>query len=255
MGNQIDEALTNLGSSLVNATRPPPKLQLEGTNNGPFLEAIARATNTSTWNLTNQVESLPALVPNLDLISTTLGEAAVTGRRVHQRALSHGPEAVAASPGDAPRLAFRLWGSGKAAKLELEYRGTNAHLVARSDLGRIVEPIVDRQEFDEVLLLDAQSTNGVVLFQLGASALQASWLQVPADRSFQTNVVNFAGAAYLLFSQPLQLTPANPAAAPRRNPGLDPLRAGPGGSLRGSNPVVCGTRCSCCSPSWRCCWS
>jgi hypothetical protein len=189
MGNQINEALANLGSSLANVTRRPPALHTLATNGSPFLAAIARdgaRPTKPTLGFSNEVRAALGLVPNLELLT-----------------------AVEAGPTNASGLAgvsFSVPTVGGASWLELTYRGGSSNVLvsARCALDRLIEPIVNRGEFDDVLLVDACDTNGTVLFQLGHSSLRVARLAVPFDRSFQTNLVNYGGTDYLLFTQPFQ---------------------------------------------------
>lgn len=196
MSQQIEETVAHLCSSLTNAAQPP-RVAPSHPPSGRYWEAVQRAAlvggATDAPSEPERIKAALELVPNLTLVE------------------GPPPAPLAAGPSGASGLRLRLVAAGDASWLELAYQGTNPspiRLTARSDLRRWLEPIVHRREFDDVLLVDG---HGNVLFQLAGSALRLTKLALATDRSFQTNLVDSAGAAYLLFSQPVQFASAAPA--------------------------------------------
>ena len=195
MSRQIQETVANLCSSLTNAAQPP---QFGASNHasGRYWEAVQHAASASKsadapLNLA-RLKAVLDLVPNLTLVEWRTN-------------------APAAGSNDARGLRLRVVAAGDASWLELAYQGTDPvpiRLTARSDLRRWLEPIFQRREFDDVLLVDGE---GNVLFQSAGSALRLTKLALPADRPLQTNLVDSAGADYKLFSQPVLLASAAPA--------------------------------------------
>jgi hypothetical protein len=191
MGRQINESLANLASSLANATRPPPTFEQLETKGSIYREAIrdrAAAARPAPLNFSNEVRLALNLVPALELLAA----------REPGTGTNHPPATAA-------EVTFAIQGPGGSPWLELSFPGhaSNALVRARCDLDRLLQPIVSRGEFDEVLLVDARDATGAVVWQSGSSPLRVARLAVPSDRSAQTNLMNFGGADYLLFTQPL----------------------------------------------------
>ena len=201
MSDQIRDVIANLGSSITNAAMPPPPLPNHDTNGSPFLKAIHDANPTPSANPTQdlqRVEKMVGLVPHLTLIEEA--STVVGGTNM--------PEA-------ARGLAAEVVSAGTASWLRFEYQGgtnSNVRLKVRANLAKLLEPIVNRSDFDDLLLV---ATNGDILYQQVAGALRIARLSIPADNSFATNLVNYAGADYRLFAQPVRFTlPSGGSASP-----------------------------------------
>ena len=200
MGDQIRGVIGNLGSSITNAAMPPAPLPDHDTNGSPFLTAIHEANPASSANPTQdlaRIGKMVGLMPNLALIEKPSTVAAETN--------------VPAAPG----LICEVVPAGTASWLRFEYQGgtnSNLRLKLRANLAQLLEPIVDRSEFDDLLLV---ATNGEILYQQVAGALRIARLPIPGDSSFATNLVNYAGAEYRLFAQPVRFTlPSGGSARP-----------------------------------------
>jgi hypothetical protein len=200
MSDQIRAVIANLGSSITNVAMPPARLPDHDTNGSPFLTAIHDANPNPSANPTQdlkRIEKMIGLVPNLTLIEKPSTVAAETN--------------MPAAPG----LACEVVPAGTASWLRFEYLGgtnSNVRLILRANLARLLEPIVNRSEFDDLLLV---ATNGDILYQQVAGALRIARLPIPGDNSLATNLVNYAGADYRLFAQPVRFTlPSGGSALP-----------------------------------------
>ena len=200
MSDQIRDVIANLGSSITNVAMPLARLPDHDTNGSPFLTAIHDANPNPTANPNQdlkQIEKMIGLVPNLTLIEKPSTVAAETN--------------MPAAPG----LAAEVVPAGTASWLRFEYLGgtnSNVRLILRANLARLLEPIVNRSEFDDLLLV---ATNGDILYQQVAGALRIARLPIPGDNSLATNLVNYAGADYRLFAQPVRFTlPSGGSALP-----------------------------------------
>ena len=190
MSDQIRDAIGNLGSSITNVAMPPARLPDHDTNGSPFLAAIHDANPYPSLNPTQdlqRIEKMIGLVPHLTLLEkpSTMAETNVP---------------------TAPGLAGEVVAAGTASWLRFEYQGGtsfNVRLKLRADLARLLEPIVNRSEFDDLLLV---ATNGDILYQQIAGPLRIARLPISGDNSFATNLVNYAGAEYRLFAQPVRFT-------------------------------------------------
>ncbi len=184
MSAHIAETFDTLGTAMTNAASPPRSSRAKGRpDDGPFQKAIqATSTNIGLAPLTSDaIVAAFALVPNLVLNEVRLPNDTASLSGLHFKVITVG---------------WRSW-------LELDYTGGangEVRIRARSDIQQVLKPIVQRRDFDDVLVLDAE---GRVIFQLAASELKVTKLGLPADQSFQTNLVSATGADYLLFAQPL----------------------------------------------------
>src|ERR1035441_5518495 len=140
MSDQIRDVIANLGSSITNVAMPPAPLPDHDTNGSPFLTAIHDANPNPAANPTQDVkriEKMVGLVPNLALIEKPSAAAAETN--------------MPAAPG----LVAEVVPAGTASWLRFEYQGGanfNVRLKLRANLVRLLEPIVNRSEFDDLLL-------------------------------------------------------------------------------------------------------
>ncbi len=199
MSDQVRAVIANLGSSITNVAMPQPRLPDHDTNGSPFLTAIHDANPNPSANPTedlNQIEKMIGLVPKLTLVEKPSIVAAETNTQA------------------APGLTCEVVPAGTASWLRFEYLGgtnSNVRLVLRANLARLLEPIVNRSEFDDLLLV---ATNGDILYQQVASALRIARLPIPGDNSLATNLVNYAGGDYRLFAQPVRFMLPSGGAAP-----------------------------------------
>jgi hypothetical protein len=199
MGDQIRGVVGTLASSITNAAMPPARLPDHDTNGSPFLTAIHDANPAPSANPTQdlaRIEKMVGLVPNLALIEKPSTVAAETN--------------VPAAPG----LVCEVVPAGTASWLRFEYQGgtnSNLRLKLRANLARLLEPIVNRSEFDDLLLV---ATNGEILYQRVTGPLRIARLVIPGDNSLATNLVNYAGAEYRLFAQPVRFTLPSGGSAP-----------------------------------------
>lgn len=191
MSRQISDAVANQASAVANAARTSTPIEVPPAHGSPLLLAIAHhraigAADLRDWS--NHLHATLRLVPNLELV----------------RFVEGGP-ATNASAG--PEVRVQVTGQGRAARLEVHYvdASQGREVVARTDLSRLLEPIVTRADFDEVLLVEAKETDGVVLLQLEGSTARVARLTVPTDRASRTNLANLGGADYLMFSQPFRM--------------------------------------------------
>jgi hypothetical protein len=201
MSDQIRDVIANLGSSITNAAMSPARLSDHDTNGSPFLKAIHDANPTPSANPTQDlklIEKMIGLAPNLTLLEKPSIVASATNM-----------------PAAEPGLAGAVVPAGAASWLRFDYQGgghSNVRLKLRANLARLLEPIVNRPEFDDLLLV---ATNGEILYQKAGGALRIARLSIPGDNSFATNLVNFAGADYRLFAQPVRFTlPSGGSALP-----------------------------------------
>ncbi len=202
MSAQISATVNNLGNSLSHAANPNRDwIQTLQPGSSPILQAIKAAHSAATSPSENgldqiieHIQSAIQLVPNLELVGplTTNVFSAVPA------------EAISGVCLGVRTLRNSNW-------LELTYSGAAPEgtplfltLKARSELHRLIAPIVSRPEFDNVLVIGPDKN---VLFQRSQTRLQLHRLEVPTDQSSQTNLNHLAGAAYTLFTQPVQLLP------------------------------------------------
>ncbi|HYK89490.1 MAG TPA: cache domain-containing protein [Acidobacteriota bacterium] len=197
MGDQIRDVVTNVATSLVNAAARPQPLRsnVAGLAPGPFIKTVHASEREPAAGIQPDLERIRAsisLIPNLTLVASSLDTPA--------------PREQLSSP----ELGFRVVEAANASWLEFTWRGGGSpelRFKVRGDLARLIDPIVHRQDFDDVLLVD---TNGEVIFQLSTSAMRVSRLNLPSDKSFQTDLLNYAGMDYKLFAEPVHfaMTPA-----------------------------------------------
>lgn len=194
--DQIRDVVVNQGTGLINACKPPRPARFADAGAGPYQRALQAAEQDRTAPTRpnrRQIEAALSLVPTLSLIEPPATNV---------------PSTAAAGP----RLSCEVVPAAQATSLDFTYEtgpDFNLRLKARADLRQLIEPIVSRREFDDVLLLNA---NGEVLFQRVASELRVARLDLATGKSFQTNLTSYTGTTYKLFAQPVAVALAAPGA-------------------------------------------
>src|ERR1041384_6066710 len=135
--DQLKTTLGKLVSAVANAASAPKGATDSGLPDGPLKSAVAHSLGTRPGGeplSANEITNRFNLIPFLELLSARVGT---------ERETNSGLRVEVAAGAKSPSLIFDHVGG----------TNQNIRLRARADLARLMQPLVNRREFDDVLLV------------------------------------------------------------------------------------------------------